>query len=172
MRRVEVSLRNLIREDRDAFTAAKQKEWASLLDKEALELVQDRLKVPRSHILRARCVPKKHWELVKDRLKVSRSHILRARWVLTWKNVGTEKVPTARMRALGLQDPHLTTLPTSSPTLMSDGGSAILQWIVNEGTLVGKWKLEDSFFLRGDPDPAHKGSDAFNMDPTWISRGG
>ena len=28
--------------------------------------------------------------LVKDRLKVPRSHILRARWVLTWKNVGTE----------------------------------------------------------------------------------
>ena len=67
-RRVELSMRNLTREDRDAFTRAKQKEWASWLDKEAVELVKDRLKVPRSHILRAR-------------------------WVLTWKNVGTEKVP-------------------------------------------------------------------------------
>ena len=34
-------------------------------------------------------------ELVKNRLKVSRGHILRARWGLTWKNVGTEKVPNA-----------------------------------------------------------------------------
>ena len=75
-RRVEVSMRNLTREDRDAFTRAKQKEWASWLDKEAVEMVKDRLKVPRSHILRAR-------------------------WVLTWKNVGTEKVPKARLCALG-----------------------------------------------------------------------
>ena len=85
-RRVEVSMRNLTREDRDAFTRAKQKEWASWLDKEAVELVKDRLKVPRSHILRAN-------------------------WVLTWKNVGTEKVPKARLCALGFQDPRLTTLP-------------------------------------------------------------
>ena len=70
-RRVEVSMRNLTRKDRDAFTRAKQKEWASWLDKEAVELVKDRLKVPRSHILRAR-------------------------WVLTWKNVGTETtLPTS-----------------------------------------------------------------------------
>ena len=69
-------MRNLIREDRDAFTRAKQKEWASWLDKEAVELVKDRLKVPRSHILRAR-------------------------WVLTGKNDGTEKVPKARLCALG-----------------------------------------------------------------------
>ena len=47
-------MRNLSREDRDAFNRAKQKEWTSWLDKEALELVKDRLKVPRSHILRAR----------------------------------------------------------------------------------------------------------------------
>ena len=67
-------MRNLTREDRDAFTRAKQKEWASWLDKEAVELVKDRLKVPRSHILRAR-------------------------WVLTWKDVGTEKVPKARLCA-------------------------------------------------------------------------
>ena len=53
------------REDRDAFNRAKQKEWTSWLDKEAVELVKDRLKVPRSHIVRAR-------------------------WVVTWKNVGTE----------------------------------------------------------------------------------
>ena len=64
-RRVEVSMRNLTREDRDAFKRAKQKEWASWLDKAV--------------------------ELVKDRLKVPRLHILRARWVLTWTNVGTEK---------------------------------------------------------------------------------
>ena len=73
-------------------------------------------------------------ELVKDRLKVPRSHILRARWVLPWKNVGTEKVPKARLCALGFQDPRLTTLPTSSPTLTSE--SAILQWIVNDGHLL------------------------------------
>ena len=36
-RLVDVSMRNLTREDRDAFTAEKQKEWASWLDKEAVE---------------------------------------------------------------------------------------------------------------------------------------
>ena len=90
-------------------------------------------------------------ELVKDRLKVPRSHILRARWVLTWKNVGTEKVPKARLCALGFQDPRLTTLPTSSPTLTSDGESAILQWIVNEGHLLESGYLKTAF-LSGDPD--------------------
>ena len=55
-RRVEVSMRDLSREDRDAFNRAKQKEWTSWLDKETVELVKDRLKVPRSHILRARWV--------------------------------------------------------------------------------------------------------------------
>ena len=95
-RRVEVSMRNLTREDRDAFTRAKQKDWASCLDKEAEEMVKDRLKVPRGHILHAR-------------------------WVLTWKIVGTEKGPKARLCALGFQDSRLTTLPTPSPTLTSAG---------------------------------------------------
>ena len=49
--RLEVSMRNLSREDRDAFNRAKQKEWTSWLDKEAVELVNDRSKVPRSYIL-------------------------------------------------------------------------------------------------------------------------
>ena len=100
-RRVEVSMRNLTREDGDVFTAAKQKEWASWLDKEAVELVKNSLKVPRSRILHGR-------------------------WVLTWKNVGTEKAPKARLCALGFQDLRLTTLITSSPTLF------------------GKWRIEDS----------------------------
>ena len=115
-------------EGRDAITRAKLEEWASWLDKEAVELVKDRLKVPRSHILRAR-------------------------WVLTWKNVGTQKVPKARLCALGFQDPRLTTLPTTSPTLTSDGESAILQWIVNEGHLLESGDLKTAF-LSGDPDPA------------------
>ena len=97
----------LTREDGDAFTAAKQKECAPLLDKKTVELVKDRLKVPRSHILRAR-------------------------WVLTWKNVGTQKVPKARLCALGFQDPRLTTLPTTSPTLTSD----------SESTIFTCWKVE------------------------------
>ena len=130
-RRVDVSMRDLSREDRDAFNRAKQKEWASWLDKEAVGLVKDRLKVPRSHILRAR-------------------------WVLTWKSVGTGKVPKARLCALGFQDPRLTTLPTSSPTLTSDGESAILQWIVNEGHLLESGDLKTAF-LSGDPDLAYKG---------------
>ena len=33
-RRLEVTMRTLTREDRDAFTAAKHKEWASWSDKE------------------------------------------------------------------------------------------------------------------------------------------
>ena len=120
---VEVSLRNLTRED-----SAKQKEWASGLDKEVVELVKDRLKVPRSHILRAR-------------------------WVLTWKNVGTENAPKARLCVLGFQDPHLTKLSTSSPTLTSDGESPILQWIVREGHLVESGDLKRAF-LSGDPEHA------------------
>ena len=114
-RRVEVSMRNLSHEDRDALNRTKQKEWASWLDKEAVELVKDLFKVPRSHILRAR-------------------------WVLTWKNVGTRKVPKARLCALGFQDPRLATLPTSSPTLTSDGESAM-----NEGHLLENGNLKDSF---------------------------
>ena len=74
-----------------------------------------------------------------------RSHILRARWLLTWKNVGTEKVPKARLCALGFQDPRLTTLPTSSPTLTSDGESDILQRIVNEGHLLESGDLKTAF---------------------------
>ena len=127
-RRVEVSVRDLSREGRDAFNRAKQKEWASWLDKEAVELVKDRLKDPRNHILRAR-------------------------WVITWKNVGTETVPKARLCALGFHDPRLTTLPTSSPTLTSDGESAILQWIVNEGHLLESRDLKTAF-LSGAPDLA------------------
>ena len=149
-RRVKVSMRNLSREDRDAFNRAKQKEWTSWLDKEAVELVKDRFKIPRSHILRAL-------------------------WVLTWKNVGTEKVPKARLCALGFQDPHLTTLPTSSPTSTSDGESAILQWIVNERHLLESGDLETAF-LSGDPDPAYKGSDTLYIDPPsdlkrWLKLG-
>ena len=138
-RRVEVPMRNLSREDRDAFKRATQKASTSWLDKEAVELVKDPLKVPRSHILRAR-------------------------WVMTWKNVGTEKVLKARLCALGFQDFRFTTLPTSSPTLTSDGESVILQWIVNEGHLLESEDLITAF-LSGDPDPANKGSDALYIDP-------
>ena len=48
MRRVEVSMRNMTRENPDAFYAAKQKEWASWLDKEPVELVKNRLKATSS----------------------------------------------------------------------------------------------------------------------------
>ena len=143
-------MRNLSREDRDAVNRAKQKEWTSWLDQEAVELVWDRLKVPRSHILRAH-------------------------WVLRWKNVGTKKVPEARLCALDFQDPRLTTLPTSSPTLTSDGESVILQWIAHEGHLLESGDLKTAF-LSGDPDPAHKGSDALYIDPPsdlkrWLKLG-
>ena len=90
-------MRNLSREDRDAFNRAKQKEWTSWLDKEAVELV-----------------------------------------------IGQRKFRKLGCAHLVFQDPRLTTLPTSSPTLTSDGESAMLQWIVNEGHL---WKVrsEDGF---------------------------
>ena len=118
---------------------------------------------------------KKLVELVKDRLKIPRSHILRARWVLTWKNVGTVKGQKARLCALGFQDPRLTTLPTSSPTLTSDGESDILQWIVNKGHLLESGDLKTAF-LSGDPDPARKESDALYIDPPsdlkrWLNLG-
>ena len=143
-------MRNLTREDRDAFNAAKHKEWASWLDKEAVELLKDRLKVTRSHTLRARQMP-------------------------TGKNVGTEKVPKPRLCALGFQHPHLTTHPTSPPTLTSDGESAILQWIVIEGHLLENGDLKTAF-LSGDPDPAYKRNDALYIEPPsdlkrWLNLG-
>ena len=69
----------------------------------------------------------------------------------------------------------MTTLPTSSPTLTADGESAILQWIVNEGHLLESGDLKTAF-LSGDPDPAHKGSDALYIDPPsdlkrWLNMG-
>ena len=76
---------------------------------------------------------------------------------------------------LGFQDPRLTTLPTSSPTLTSDGESAILQWIVNEGHLLESGYLKTAF-LSGDPDTTNKGSDALYIDPPsdlkrWLKLG-
>ena len=73
------------------------------------------------------------------------------------------------------QDPLLTTLPTSSLTLTSDNKSAILQWIVNEGHLLESGDLKTAF-LSGDPDPAHKRSDALYIDPPsdlkrWLKLG-
>ena len=65
---------------------------------------------------------------------------------------------------LAFRIPRLTTLPTPFPTLTSDRESAILQWIVNEGHLLENGDLKTSF-LRGDPDPAHRGSDALHIDP-------
>ena len=69
----------------------------------------------------------------------------------------------------------MTTLPTSSPTLTSDGESAILQWIVNEGHLLASGDLKTAS-LSGDPDPAYKGSDALYIDPPsdlkrWLTLG-
>ena len=104
-------------------------------------------------------------ELVKDRLKVPRE-------VTSFIPAGCyhgrmleqRKVPKARLCALGCQDPRLTTLPTSFPTLTSDGESAILQWIVNEGHLLESGDPKTAF-LSGDPDPAHKGSDALCIAP-------
>ena len=89
-------------EDRDEFNRAKQKEWTTWLDKEAVELVKDRKEVPRSHILRAR------WVLINME-----------------KTLKQRKFRKLCCCALGFQDPRLTTLPTSSPTLTSDGESAI-----------------------------------------------
>ena len=58
---------------------------------------------------------------------------------------------------------------------MSDGESAILQWIVNEGHLLESGDLKTAF-LSGDPDPAYKGSDALYIDPPsdlkrWLNLG-
>ena len=91
------------------------------------------------------------------------------------ENVGTEKAPKARLCALGFQDPRLTTLPTSSPTLTSDGESAILQWTLNEGHLLESGDQKTAS-LSGDPNPAHKGSDALYVDPPsdlkrWLKLG-
>ena len=95
--------------------------------------------------------------------------------VLTWKNVGTEKFPETRLCALGFQDLRLTTLPTSSPTLTSDGEPAILEWSVIEGHLLESGDSKTAF-LSSDPDPAYKGSDALCFDPpsdlkSWLNLG-
>ena len=105
-RRLEVSVRQLTREDRERFIKAKGKEWTSWLDKKAVEIIKNKSGIPRTHILRAR-------------------------WVLTWKSVGTAKEPKARLCVLGYTDPRLTTLETSSPTLTGDGEALIMQWVVN-----------------------------------------
>ena len=47
---------------------------------------------------------------------------------------------------------------------MSDGESAILQWIVNEGQVLESGDLKTAF-LSGDPDSSHTGSDALYIDP-------
>ena len=65
----------------------------------------------------------------------------------------------------------LTTLPTSSPTLTTDGESAILQWIVNEGHLLDHGDLKTAF-LSGDPDPATKGAMRCTLTHRRISNVG
>ena len=137
-KRVEVSLRELSRDDRAAFDAAKAKEWQSWLDKEAVEIVKNRLNIPRTHILRSR-------------------------WVLTWKVVGEGKQAKARLCVLGFQDPRLTTLETSSPTLTADGEQLIVQWVVSHGYLLESGDLKTAF-LSGDVDPGRRGKDAIYVD--------
>ena len=89
------------------------------------------------------------------------------------ENVVTEQVPKARLCALGFQDPRLTTLPTSCPTLTSDGEPAILQWIVNEGQLLESGDLKTAS-LSGEPYPTY--NDALCIDPPsdlkrWLNLG-
>ena len=76
---------------------------------------------------------------------------------------------------LGFQDPRLTTLPTLSPTVTSDGESAILQRNVGGGHLLESGDLTTAF-LSSDFDPEHKGSDALYIDPpsdlkSWLYLG-
>ena len=147
-RRVAVSMRTLTRQDRDAFTAAKQKGWASWLDKEAAELVKNPLIVPRSHH------PCSVVAYVEER----------------WNGEGSNS-PIVRTWI----SPRFTTLRTSSPTLTSDGESAIFQWIVLDGHVLESGDLNTAF-LSGDPNPAHKGSDALYINPPsdlkcWLNLG-
>ena len=149
-RKIEVKVRDLTMEDRKLFDLAKKKEWTSWLEKDAIELV-------------------------KSSTKVSRSHILKARWVLTWKNVGTEKQPKARLCVLGFQDPRLTRLETSSPTLTADGENLIMQWIVNAQVMLESGDLKTAF-LSGDDDPGRLGVDAIYVDlpadiKAWLKLG-
>ena len=137
-RRIEVSVRQLNREDRTLFVKAKAKEWTSWLDKGAVEIVKNKTGIPRTHILKAR-------------------------WVLTWKNVGTEKQAKARLCVLGYTDPKLTTLETSSPTLTADGEALILQWVVNRGVNLESGDLKTAF-LSGDVDEGRAGEDAIYVD--------
>ena len=123
-RRTEVSMRELSREDRELFNEAKAKEWRSWLSKEAVELVHNKLQIPRSQILKSR-------------------------WVLTWKKTGEAK---ARLCVLGFQDPRLETVETSSPTMTQDAEHLVLQWVVNNGHKLESGDLKTAF-LSGDSDP-------------------
>ena len=116
----------------------KEEEWHSWLEKDAVEIVKAATKVPRSHILKSR-------------------------WVLTWKNVGTEKKPKARLCVLGFQDPRLTALETSSPTLTADGENLIMQWIATSHHLLESGDLKTAF-LSGDEDPSRMTEDAIYVD--------
>ena len=148
-RKIEVSIRQLTREDRERFVTAKAKEWTSWLDKEAIEIVKN--------------------------AGIPRSHIMKARWVLTWKSVGTAKEPKARLCVLGYTDPRLTTLETSSPTLTGDGEALIMQWVVNHRHTLESGDLKTAF-LPGDVDEARMGDEAIHVDmpadvKSWIRLG-
>lgn len=146
-RKAEVKLRDLSASDRALFDEAKRKEWQSWLSKSAVELVKNKLKVPRSQIMKAR-------------------------WVLTWKSEGKAK---ARLCVLGFQDPRLSTVETSSPTMTQDAEHLILQWLVNYGHLLQSGDLKTAF-LSGDEDPNRTGEDSIYMEPppdlrAWLKLG-
>ena len=136
-RRVEVSLRTLTREDRDAFTAAKQKEWASWLDKAVGTGEGSVESLTKSH------PPCPLGADVEERWNREGSQ---SSMVRTWISG----------RAFG-NTSHIISDP-------ADGESSFLQWIVNEGHVLESGDLKTAF-LSGDPDPAHKGGDSLYIDP-------
>ena len=84
------------------------------------------------------------------------------------KRLEQRKFQKARLCALGFQDPRLTTLPTSSPT----------RRLTENQPLCSGLSARDlkTAFLSGDPDLAHKGSDALYIDPPsdlnrWLNLG-
>ncbi len=137
-RRIEVTVRQLCRLDRECFVKAKAKEWTPRLDKDAVETAKNKAGIPRSHTLEAR----------------------RA---LTWKSVGAAKEPKARLRVLGYTDPRLTTLETSSPTSTGDREALITQWIANNRYSVESRDLKKAF-LSGEVDGSRTGEDAIFGD--------
>ena len=129
--RAEVSLKDLLPQERTLFEAAKQKEIQCCISTSAIR-----------SILRSRLNPEQ---------------ILKSRWVLTWKapeEAGAARRAKARLVVLGYQDPKLVEVMRDAPTLSKEGRSIVLQTIASMNFHLQSFDIKTAF-LRGKADEAN-----------------